>query len=76
MTTFVLFGGTGDLAKRKIIPALYSAFLNGRLDTTFRFHGAAREAIDDAEFRKRVEASIAEYAKKDVNNLTRTPHDS
>ncbi len=66
MTTFVLFGGTGDLAKRKIIPALYSAFLNGRLDADFRFHGAAREPIDDAEFRKRVEASIAEYAKKDV----------
>ena len=37
MTTFVLFGGTGDLAKRKIIPALYSAFVNGRLDNDFKF---------------------------------------
>ena len=43
MTTFVLFGGTGDLAKRKIIPALYSAFVNGRLDADFKFIGAARE---------------------------------
>lgn len=66
MTTFVLFGGTGDLAKRKIIPALFSAYVNGRLDATFRFHGAAREAIDNDEFRKRVAASITQYAKKDA----------
>ena len=66
MTTFVLFGGTGDLAKRKIIPALYSAFLNGRLDADFSFYGAAREAIADEEFRNRVAASIAQYSKSDV----------
>ena len=66
MTTFVLFGGTGDLAKRKIIPALYSAFLNGRLDADFHFYGAAREPISDVEFRARVTASIAHYAKKDA----------
>ena len=63
MTTFVLFGGTGDLAKRKIIPALFSAFLNNRLDTDFTFYGAAREALSDDEFRARVTASITNYAK-------------
>ncbi|TDK60520.1 glucose-6-phosphate dehydrogenase [Sapientia aquatica] len=68
MTTFVLFGGTGDLAKRKIIPALYSAFLNGRLDKNFAFYGAAREQIGDDEFRKRVSAAIAQYSKADVLN--------
>ena len=66
MTTFVLFGGTGDLAKRKIIPALYSAFLNGRLDADFHFYGAAREPLSDAEFRERVTASITGHAKKDA----------
>lgn len=65
MATFVLFGGTGDLAKRKIIPALFSAFVNCRVDKDFSFIGAAREKIDDAEFRKRVEASITTYASKD-----------
>ncbi|MFC3110038.1 glucose-6-phosphate dehydrogenase [Undibacterium arcticum] len=59
MTTFVLFGGTGDLAKRKIIPALYSAFVNGRLDANFSFIGVAREALDDADFRQRVLASVS-----------------
>jgi glucose-6-phosphate 1-dehydrogenase len=68
MSTFVLFGGTGDLAKRKLIPALYSAFVNGRLDEHFQLFGAAREKIDDAEFRVRVQASIETYAAKvDVN---------
>jgi glucose-6-phosphate 1-dehydrogenase len=64
MTTFVLFGGTGDLAKRKIIPALYSAFVNGRLDSDFSFIGAAREALTDDEFRLRVASSIETYAGK------------
>ena len=64
MTTFVLFGGTGDLAKRKIIPALYSAFVNGRLDDDFKFIGAAREGLKDDEYRSRVGNSIGEYASK------------
>ena len=29
--TFVLFGATGDLAKRKLFPALYNLFLDGKL---------------------------------------------
>ena len=65
MTTFVLFGGTGDLAKRKIIPALYSAFLNGRLDSDFKFVGAAREVLTNDEFRARVAASINSHTKSD-----------
>ena len=64
MTTFVLFGGTGDLAKRKIIPALYSAFVNGRLDDHFKFIGAAREGLTDDEYRQRVRDSVAQYASK------------
>ncbi|MBC3871302.1 glucose-6-phosphate dehydrogenase [Undibacterium oligocarboniphilum] len=64
MTTFVLFGGTGDLAKRKLIPALYSAFVNGRLDQHFQFIGAAREALSNDEYRQRVSDSVAHYAAK------------
>lgn len=63
MTTFVLFGGTGDLANRKIIPSLYSAFLNGRLNGDFNLYGAAREVLTDDEFRTRAAASIAQYSK-------------
>ncbi|MFZ6648091.1 glucose-6-phosphate dehydrogenase [Undibacterium sp. TJN25] len=68
MTTFVLFGGTGDLAKRKIIPALFSAFVNGRLDKNFMFIGAAREALADEDFRQRVSTSIENYCASDCGN--------
>ncbi len=68
MSTFVLFGGTGDLAKRKIIPALYSAFVNNRLDASFSFIGAAREQLSDEEFQLRVAASIDEYASKTIGS--------
>ena len=67
MTTFVLFGGTGDLAKRKIIPALYSAFINGRLNADFHFYGAAREVLTNDEFRTRVTDSITNYAKPNAH---------
>jgi glucose-6-phosphate 1-dehydrogenase len=68
MSTFVLFGGTGDLAKRKIIPALYSAFVNNRLDASFSFIGAAREQLSDEEFRLRVASSIDDYASKTIGS--------
>lgn len=64
MTTFVLFGGTGDLAKRKIIPALFSAFINARLDANFRLFGAAREALSHDEYRERVAQSIRQFSKE------------
>lgn len=64
MTTFVLFGGTGDLAKRKIIPALYSAFVSGRLSADFTFYGAAREALTDETYRERIAGAIETYASK------------
>ena len=34
--TFVLFGATGDLAKRKIFPALYNLYLEQKLPNPFR----------------------------------------
>lgn len=68
MTTFVLFGGTGDLAKRKIMPALYSAFLSGRLDAQFRLLAVAREPLAADDFRQRVIASIADSQPKTNRN--------
>lgn len=34
-STFVLFGATGDLAKRKIYPALFNLYLDGKLPQVF-----------------------------------------
>lgn len=75
MTTFVLFGGTGDLAKRKIIPALYSAFTSGRLDAKFRLLAVAREPMGPEDFRERVVGSIEESRPK-ANRKSDFPPDS
>jgi len=47
----VLLGGTGDLAWRKLLPALFQAFRHGSLPDGGRIVGVAREALDDAAYR-------------------------
>ncbi|MGN6585865.1 MAG: glucose-6-phosphate dehydrogenase, partial [Solirubrobacterales bacterium] len=48
----VLFGATGDLAKRKLLPGMYHLMRVGLMPERFRIIGAARRALDDEEFRE------------------------
>lgn len=48
----VIFGATGDLARRKLIPALFSLFMQGVLPTDFFVFGFSRRDLTDEEFRK------------------------
>ncbi len=57
----VIFGGTGDLARRKILPALHRRFLASQMPNEARIIGAARSTLDDREYRKLVGAAIREY---------------
>ncbi|VDC32988.1 glucose-6-phosphate dehydrogenase [Pseudogemmobacter humi] len=57
----VIFGATGDLARRKILPGLYLRWLAGQILPEARVIGAARAELSDAEFRASVAAAIAEY---------------
>jgi glucose-6-phosphate 1-dehydrogenase len=50
-TLFVIFGATGDLAGRKLIPALYNLVRRGELDG-FHVLGAALDELDDTTFRQ------------------------
>jgi len=52
-TLFVIFGATGDLAGRKLIPALFSTVRRGGLDG-FHVLGAALDELDDTTFRQHV----------------------
>ncbi len=64
----VLFGATGDLASRKILPSLYRRFLAGQMPDDARVIGAARSEMTDAGFRKQVRAALEEFvseAKRD-----------
>ena len=57
----VIFGATGDLARRKIVPGLYRRFEAGQLPATARIIGAARTQQDDAAFRAEMHAAIREF---------------
>ena len=60
----VLFGATGDLATRKILPSLYRRFLAGQMPQDARVIGAARSKLDDAGFRKLVAEALEEFVSK------------
>ena len=51
-TTIVILGGTGDLARRKLLPALFQLACKGRLPESFRIIGFARQEYSDDKFRE------------------------
>lgn len=58
----VLFGASGDLAGRFLLPALASLHASGRLPKGFAVVGSARAPWDDEEFRRHVSERLAEHA--------------
>ncbi|MFN3274492.1 MAG: glucose-6-phosphate dehydrogenase [Paracoccus sp. (in: a-proteobacteria)] len=58
----VIFGATGDLAHRKILPGLFRRFTAGQIPATSRIIGAARTEQDDDAFRAEAAAAICEFA--------------
>ncbi len=57
----VIFGGTGDLARRKILPGLYRRYLSEQMPEGARIIGAARTDQDSAAWREFVRAAILEF---------------
>ncbi len=55
----VLFGGTGDLAWRKLMPALFQAFRHGSLPEGGRIIGVARDDLSDDQYRVLIESRFA-----------------
>jgi len=67
----VIFGGTGDLARRKILPALFRRYCSGQVDPASRVIGAARTEMDDAAYREFARAAIAEFDDHDGCDMGR-----
>ncbi|MFS0728103.1 glucose-6-phosphate dehydrogenase [Paenibacillus sp. 1P07SE] len=67
-TTIVLFGATGDLAKRKIYPALYNLFLDRKLPSDFTLVGLGRREVPVDVFRANVERSLREFSRREGSN--------
>ena len=59
----VICGATGDLAERKLAPALYNTLLGGFLPPEFTVVGFARRDLTDAEFRDHLLAGINKYSR-------------
>jgi glucose-6-phosphate 1-dehydrogenase len=66
----VIFGASGDLTKRKLLPALYSLALRRLLPERFGIVGAARNEESDDEFRERMKAGIQEFGRDPFNQET------
>ncbi|MGO4693039.1 glucose-6-phosphate dehydrogenase [Paenibacillus sp. 2TAB26] len=67
-TTFVLFGATGDLAKRKIYPALYNLFIDQKLPEFFSVVGLGRRELSDKTFQDNVEQSLRMFSRREAND--------
>jgi glucose-6-phosphate 1-dehydrogenase len=63
--TIVIFGATGDLTARKLIPALFHLYLNNGLPRPFQIVGSARSNLDDSEFRNKMESALGEAGMLD-----------
>ena len=62
--TFVLFGATGDLAKRKIYPALYNLYKENKLKLPFNIVGLGRRELSDEQFQSNVRQSIVDFSRQ------------
>ncbi|MGL4488898.1 MAG: glucose-6-phosphate dehydrogenase [Rhizobiaceae bacterium] len=60
----IVFGGTGDLAERKLIPALYQRQVAGQLSEPTRILGAARAEMSTDDYRNFARAAINEFVKE------------
>src|SRR5262245_14850050 len=60
--TLVIFGASGDLARRKLLPAVYHLARGQRLPAGFSVVGVARPLMSDDEFRQHLNDSLKEFA--------------
>ncbi len=57
----VVFGATGDLTLRKLLPALYYRFRDGQMPAESRVIGAARSHLSDQDFRERAAKALEQH---------------
>lgn len=65
-TIVVIFGASGDLTARKLIPAVYNLGLDSLLPTDFFLLGYGRKPIPDDEFRTLAQEAIKEFSRRDL----------
>ncbi|HEY4192390.1 MAG TPA: glucose-6-phosphate dehydrogenase [Mesorhizobium sp.] len=71
---FIIFGGTGDLAERKLLPSLYYRQCDQQFSEPTRIIGTSRSKMSDDEFRAFAKKAISEHVAKadiDAKELTK-----
>jgi glucose-6-phosphate 1-dehydrogenase len=63
-TTLVIFGGTGDLSQRKLLPAIYNLAHEGALPEGFNLIGVSRSEMSDDEYRAMASESIQAHSRR------------
>jgi len=63
----VIFGASGDLTRRKILPALYNLFYDDCLPERFAVVGYARSGWDDDTFRKHARGAVEEFSRRELD---------
>jgi glucose-6-phosphate 1-dehydrogenase len=69
----VLFGATGDLAKRKLLPGMFHLAQVGLMPKRFRIVGVARHELDLGDFREQARQSIEASGREDLSPATWDP---
>src|SRR5689334_9080121 len=66
----VIFGATGDLTRRKLVPALYNLARAGHLPAEFAVVGFARSMGEEAAFREELREGVAEFSRTGIDPET------
>jgi glucose-6-phosphate 1-dehydrogenase len=64
--TIVIFGASGDLTRRKLIPGIYALYAQGLLHERLAIIGYARSSYNDGSFRERMRAAIKSFSRLPV----------
>ncbi|MCX7868418.1 MAG: hypothetical protein N2322_00555, partial [Terrimicrobiaceae bacterium] len=64
----VIFGATGDLTRRKLVPALYNLAVEGLLPQALSVVGFARREKDDGMFRSELEEAARKHSREPVRD--------
>ena len=66
-TVIVIFGASGDLTSRKLIPAVYNLGVDNLLPADFFLVGYGRKPIPEDEYREHARSSVEEFSRRSLN---------
>src|SRR2546423_15266431 len=65
--TVVIFGGAGDLAHRKLLPALYNLHLDGLLPPRIAIAGVGRKNLSDDDYREFAKEGVSKFSRRTID---------